>query len=182
MATGTDLFRQARDTLIAHRTDYERAVAEFSWPRPQQFNWALDWFDVIARDNSRPGLRIVGDGGRDVSLSFEELRQRSNRLANHLRSLGLRRGDRILLMLGNVPNLWELMLAAIKLSCPVIPTTTLMMPADLRDRVARGGAKAIVTEAAYADRFSWLDGSHTKLLAQGQERLAVAVRRRLGGC
>src|SRR5262249_16828365 len=124
--------------------------------------------DVIARDNHRPALRIVGDGGRDVSLSFEELRQRSNRLANHLRASGLRRGDRILLMLGNVPNLWELMLAAIKLSCPVIPTTTLMMPADLRDRVARGNAKAIVTEAAYAGRFDWLDASHMKLLAAGE--------------
>jgi acetyl-CoA synthetase len=168
MASRTDLFRQARDTLIAHRTDYDGAVAAFSWPRPQQFNWALDWFDVIAHDNPRAALRIVGDGGRDVSLSFEELRQRSNRLANRLRSLGLRRGDRILLMLGNVPNLWELMLAAIKLSCPVIPTTTLMMAADLRDRVARGGAKAIVTEAAYSDRFSWLDASHLKLLAAGE--------------
>ncbi len=168
MTTSTDLFRQARDTLIEHRTDYERAVAAFEWPRPQQFNWALDWFDVIAKDNARPALRIVGDGGRETSLSFEELRQRSNRLANHLRSLGLRRGDRILLMLGNVPNLWELMLAAIKLSCPIIPTTTLMMPDDLRDRVVRGGAKAIVTESAYADRFAWLDGSHFKLLAAGQ--------------
>jgi len=164
----SDLFRQSRDTLIAHREDYEGAVAAFSWPRLQQFNWALDWFDVIARDNARAALRIVGDGGRDVSLSFEQLRQRSNRLANHLRSLGLRRGDRILLMLGNVPNLWELMLAAIKLSCPVIPTTTLMMPADLRDRVTRGGAKAVVTEAAYADRFSWLDASYVKLLAAGR--------------
>jgi acetyl-CoA synthetase len=160
MTSGTALFRQARDTLIEHRMDYERAVAAFSWPRLQQFNWALDWFDVIARDNQRPALRIVGDSGRDVSLSFEDLRQRSNRLANHLRALGLRRGDRILLMLGNVPNLWELMLAAIKLSCPIIPTTTLMMPDDLRDRVVRGGAKAIVTEASYADRFSWLDGAH----------------------
>jgi acetyl-CoA synthetase len=167
MTSSTALFRQARDTLIAHRTDYERAVAAFSWPRLQQFNWALDWFDVIARGNQRTALRIVGDSG-EASLSFEELRQRSNRLANHLRALGLRRGDRILLMLGNVPNLWELMLASIKLSCPIIPTTTLMMPDDLRDRVVRGGAKAIVTEAAYADRFSWLDGSHVKLLASGQ--------------
>jgi acetyl-CoA synthetase len=164
----SDPFRESRDTLIAHREDYEGAVAAFSWPRLQQFNWALDWFDVIAHNNAQPALRIVGDSGRDVSLSFEELRQRSNRLANHLRSLGLRRGDRILLMLGNVPNLWELMLAAIKLSCPVIPTTTLMMPDDLRDRVARGGAKAIVTEAAYAERFSWLEASHLKLLAAGQ--------------
>src|SRR5688572_2933340 len=167
MTSGTVLFRQARDTLIEHRTDYERAVAAFSWPRLQQFNWAIDWFDVIARGNQRPALRIVGDSG-DVSLSFEELRQRSNRLANHLRALGLRRGDRILLMLGNVPNLWELMLAAIKVSCPIIPTTTLMMPDDLRDRVVRGGAKAIVTEAAYADRFGWLGDSHVKLLAAGE--------------
>ena len=167
MTSATALFRQARDTLIQHRTDYERAVTTFSWPRLQQFNWALDWFDVIAQGNQRTALRIVGDSG-DVSLSFEELRQRSNRLANHLHALGLRRGDRILLMLGNVPNLWELMLAAIKLSCPIIPTTTLMMPDDLRDRVVRGGAKAIVTEAAYADRFTWLDGSHLKLLAAGQ--------------
>jgi acetyl-CoA synthetase len=167
MTSSTAAFRQARDTLIEHRADYERAVAAFAWPRLQQFNWALDWFEVIARDNPRTALRIVGDAG-DTSLSFEELRQRSNRLANHLRSLGLRRGDRILLMLGNVPNLWELMLASIKLSCPIIPTTTLMMPDDLRDRVVRGGAKAIVTEAAYADRFSWLDASHLKLLAAGQ--------------
>jgi acetyl-CoA synthetase len=167
MTSGTVLFRQARDTLVGHRTDYERAVGAFSWPRLQQFNWALDWFDVIARGNRRTALRIVGDSD-DVSLSFEELRQRSNRLANHLRALGLRRGDRILLMLGNVPNLWELMLASIKLSCPIIPTTTLMMPDDLRDRVVRGAARAIVTEAAYAARFSWLDGSHVKLLAAGQ--------------
>jgi acetyl-CoA synthetase len=76
MTSGTALFRQARDTLIEHRMDYERAVAAFSWPRLQQFNWALDWFDVIARDNQRPALRIVGDSGRDVSLSFEDLRQR----------------------------------------------------------------------------------------------------------
>src|SRR5688572_23367576 len=168
MATDTDLFRRARDTLIDHRVDYERAVAAFSWPRLQQFNWALDWFDVIAKGNHRAALRIVGDAGRDVSLTFEELRQRSNRLANHLHARGLRRGDRILLMLGNVPNLWELMLASIKLSCPIIPTTTLMMPDDLRDRVVRGGAKAIVTEAAYAERFAWLDGSQLKLLAAGQ--------------
>src|SRR5688500_17012722 len=110
MTSGTVLFRQARDTLVGHRTDYERAVGAFSWPRLQQFNWALDWYDVIARGNQRTALRIVGDSD-DVSLSFEELRQRSNRLANHLRALGLHRGDRILLMLGNVPNLWELRLS-----------------------------------------------------------------------
>ena len=167
MSTGA--FRETRDQLLACRSNYELAVANFSWPRLTHFNWALDWFDVVARGSDRTALRIVGDDARDEQISFEELRQRSNKLANYLRALGLRRGDRILLMLGNVPNLWELMLASIKLSCPIIPTTTLMMPADLRDRVVRGGARAVVTEGAYADRFTWLGDSHLKLLASGQQ-------------
>src|SRR5262245_8936947 len=99
--TSTTAFREARDTLLRLRTDYDRAVAAFAWPRLTHFNWALDWFDGIARGNDRVALRIVGDEGRDEQLTFDELRQRSDRLANHLRALGLRRGDRILLMLGN---------------------------------------------------------------------------------
>src|ERR1700761_6474234 len=115
--TPTESFRQARDLLLTCRTDYERAIREFQWPRLEYFNWALDWFDVIARGNSRTALQIVadGDGGRageaDLRFSFDELRRRSDFLASHLRSLGLRRGDRILMMLGNVPALWEVTLA-----------------------------------------------------------------------
>jgi len=163
----TSTFRECRNKLLAGRTNYERAYANFTWPCFTHFNWAVDWFDVIARGNDRVALRIVGDGS-DTALTFEQLRQRSNRLANYLRALGLRRGDRILLMLGNVPQLWELMLAAMKLNCPVIPTTTLMMPNDLRDRVARGGVRAVVTDQSCADRFEWLSGSHLKILASGQ--------------
>ncbi|MFK5065588.1 AMP-dependent synthetase, partial [Klebsiella pneumoniae] len=86
-------FRQARDFLIAHRTDYEGACRGFRWPRPARFNWAIDWFDSIALGNPRPALRIVGDGGLDVQLSFDDLRRRSNFLAAELRSLGVVRGD-----------------------------------------------------------------------------------------
>lgn len=164
----TDLFRASRDFLLTHRTDYERAYREFRWPHFEHFNWALDWFDVIARDNARTALRIVGDGGLDEQHSFEDLRRRSNQVANYLRSLGLKRGDRILLMVGNVPRLWELMLAAMKLSCPVIPTTTLMMPADIRDRIARGNVRAIVTEPPYVERFEGIDAASVKLLAYGR--------------
>ena len=60
--TATDLFRQSRDFLLAHRTDYVRAYEDFEWPRFEQFNWALDWFDVVARGNIRTALRVVGTG------------------------------------------------------------------------------------------------------------------------
>jgi acetyl-CoA synthetase len=163
----TDSFRQARDFLVAHRTRYEEACRGFEWPRPARFNWAIDWFDVIARGNARPALRIVGDGGLDAGLSFDELRQRSNFLAQELRSLGAVRGDRVLLMLGNVPALWEWTLACMKLGCPIIPTTTLLMPADLRDRVERGAARIVITDPMFADRFDGIADEVLRLLTRG---------------
>ena len=76
--SATNGFRTARDLLLAHRTDYESARREFAWPELDEFNWALDWFDVIAAEHpDRPGLRIVSDsdsdGGSDVSLSYGSL-------------------------------------------------------------------------------------------------------------
>jgi len=163
----TEAFREARDFLIAHRTNYEAACRGFRWPRPERFNWALDWFDVIAQNNTRTALRIVGDGGLDAQLTFDGLRRRSNFLAAQLRSLGVARGDRVLMMLGNVPALWELTLACMKLGCPIIPTTTLLMPADLRDRLERGAARVVVTDPVFADRFDAIGGRVLKVLVEG---------------
>jgi acetyl-CoA synthetase len=56
---------------VRHRDDYDAAVAAFRWPDiVGRFNWALDWFDPIARGNSRTALRIIGEDGRDRSLVF----------------------------------------------------------------------------------------------------------------
>ena len=107
-----DAFLTARDFLMRHGEDYDRAYEGFRWPALTQFNWALDYFDHIDGAGSRQALRIVGDAGGDTRLSFADLSRRSNRVANHLRALGVRRGERILLMLGNVVPLWVCMLAA----------------------------------------------------------------------
>ena len=71
------------------------------------FNWALDYFDRLAEAEARTGLWIVDDAGAETKLSFAALRRRSNQVANYLRRLGVRRGERILLMLGNVAALWD---------------------------------------------------------------------------
>jgi acetyl-CoA synthetase len=136
-------FQEARAFLLAHRTDYDKAVAEFRWPDPVPFNWALDWFDAeLARDadsRDRPALWIVDSASnRETKLSFAALSRRSSQVANFLRAQGIKRGDHLLLLLGNVVPLWETMLAAIKLGVVVIPATTLLTADELRDRLERG--------------------------------------------
>ncbi|MBL8490910.1 MAG: AMP-binding protein, partial [Rhodocyclaceae bacterium] len=121
-----DAFLHARDFLLANRTDYAAAIAGFRWPAMAEFNWALDYFDAMARGNDRPALWVVGEDGGEQKLSFAEMSARSNRVANYLRGLGVKRGDRILMMLGNEVPLWETMLAAIKLGAVVIPSTPLL--------------------------------------------------------
>jgi acetyl-CoA synthetase len=144
--SGTAAFRAARDLLLRHREDFGAAEREFSWPQLSEFNWALDWFDVVAADHpGQEALRIVTEDGV-TSLTYGELAARSNQLANWLRGLGARRGDRLLLMLGNIAPLWEVILAAIKLGMVIIPASTLLGPEDLADRIDRGDVKHVVTE------------------------------------
>ncbi|QLH40720.1 MAG: AMP-binding protein [Defluviicoccus sp.] len=168
MRTATDAFRDARHFLISHRQDYETAYRDFRWPQLTTFNWALDWFDVYARNNDRTALWVVDENGDETKLSFRELSERSNRVANFLRAQGVRRGDRILLMLGNVVPLWELMLAAIKLGAVVIPATTLLARDDLDDRFDRGGVRHMVTGAADAVKFADIAGDYTRIVVGGE--------------
>jgi acetyl-CoA synthetase len=149
----TEAVRRARDFLLANRTDYDAARAGFSWPRPERFNFALDWFDVIAAERDREALRIVGPKGA-LSRTYSQLSQASNRLANLLRGLGVRRGDTLLLMLGNVEPLWVSMLAAMKLGSVIIPTTTLLSKDDLADRLARGQVALVIAASEHAPLFA----------------------------
>jgi len=155
-------FTEARDFLLAHREDYTAAYQGFRWPQLSEFNWALDYFDRMAAGNERTALWIVEEGG-ETKLSFAQLSARSSRLANHLRKLGVKRGDRILLMLGNVPQLWEVMLAAMKLGAVLIPATTLLTRDDLADRIARGAVRHVVTTANDATKFEGLAGNLTRI-------------------
>jgi len=173
-------FIEARDFLLRWRDDYDRAYRDFRWPVLDRFNWALDYFDAIAKGNDRPALWIVDERGTEIKLSFAELSERSSRVANHFRSLGMRRGDRVLLMLGNVVPLWECMLAAAKLGAVIIPATTLLTRDDLADRFARGRVRHVIAGAEHAAKFAELPGDYTRIAvdgaAEGWHRYDAAYR------
>jgi acetyl-CoA synthetase len=163
-AASTAALRAARDFLIRYRDDYATARREFRWPALTEFNWALDWFDVLAAEHpDRVALRVVGDDGTDESISYAAMSARSAQVANWLRGLGVRRGDRMLLMLGNVVPLWEVMLAAIKLGAVIIPASTLLAPADLADRIERGQVRHVVTDTDQTVKFAGIPGDWTRI-------------------
>ncbi|MFC1419823.1 AMP-binding protein [Streptacidiphilus cavernicola] len=160
-------FRTARDHLLEHRGDLDGA-RDFPRPRAERFNWALDWFDREAAGNEAIGLRVVdldADGATlaETALSFAELSRRSDRVAGWLDGLGVRRGDHVLLLLGNQVELWETMLAAIKLGAVVIPASTLLSPDDLADRVDRGAVRHVVAQSTLAERFAGIGGDWTRI-------------------
>ncbi|WP_137918914.1 AMP-binding protein [Hydrogenophaga sp. 2FB] len=179
MNASTASFLAARDFLQQHRLDYDRAYRDFQWPVLDEFNWALDHFDAMARGNDAPALHIVGDDGSEVKRSFAQMAERSSQVANHLRALGVRRGERILLMLGNELPLWEVMLAAMKLGAVVIPATALLTAQDLRDRLDRGEVRHVVVGSAHAGKFEGLEGDYTRIsvgdLVEGWQRFEDAA-------
>jgi acetyl-CoA synthetase len=158
-------FLAARDFLLQHRTDSAIAYREFRWPQLTQFNWALDYFDTCARGNPKLALWIVDENGSELKLSYDEMSRRSNQVANFLRKQGVKRGDRIIIMLPNEVAMWEVMLASMKLGSVVIPAATLLTPEDLRDRLTRGQARHVVTNAAFTARFADLPGDYSRIVA-----------------
>jgi acetyl-CoA synthetase len=161
-------FLSARDFLLRYREDYGTAYRNFAWPKLDRFNWAIDYFDVMARNNAQPALWLVDEDGSELKLSFAALSERSNQVANTLRALGVRRGDRILVMLGNVAPLWECMLAAMKLGAVIVPATTLLTPADLLDRFARGQVRHVIASADAAAKFVDIAGDYTRIVVGHQ--------------
>jgi acetyl-CoA synthetase len=164
-STVTDTYRAARDQLLALRTDPESAVREFAWPElTGPFNWAHDWFDVIARGNDRTALFVVEEDGSRAGYSFDAMSRRSDQVARLLAAHGVGRGAHVMIMLGNQVELWESMLAVMKLGAVIMPTATAAGPADLADRLARGTAGVVIANAADAGKFDGLAGERVQVV------------------
>jgi acetyl-CoA synthetase len=164
MTSATDVYLTARDHLLGLRGQQVRAIGEFRWPDVgERFNWAVDWFDAVARGNDRPALVIAEEDGSTTERSFEEMARRSDQVAAWLAAHGVVKGDAVLLMLGNQVELWEAMLAIMKLGAVIMPTSTAAGPADLADRVVRGAAGHVLCGPGDAPKFTDVAGDYVRL-------------------
>jgi acetyl-CoA synthetase len=160
-------FVHARDFLQQHRTDYDTAYRDYQAPKLDTFNWALDFFDHEAKDNHAPALWVVEEDGREQKISFADMSARSSQVAQYLQQCGVERGDRVLLMLPNRVELWEIMLAGIKLGAVLVPTTMLVSTADLQDRMERGRVRHVIAQVSEAHKFEGVTGNYTRIAVGG---------------
>jgi acetyl-CoA synthetase len=164
MASNTERYRAARDEVFALAAD-ETLAQSFSWPQLSGvFNWATDWFDIIARGNDRTALRIVEQDGGEHSVSFAAMAERSDRVATWLEQLGVGKSDRVVLMLDNQIELWESTLAVAKLGAVALPATSALGRSELADRITRGAARAVIANAADATKFDGIDGGYRRIV------------------
>lgn len=145
----TAAFRQTRDTLLKFGNDLPSAQAHFAWPRLEHFNWARDWFDVIASEQNGTALWIATPSG-DTSVRYADLATRSNQVAAWLQGCGVERGDRVLILMRNSIALYEILLAAIKLGAVVIPSYVAISASECADRLQRGKVRHLIADMTVA--------------------------------
>ncbi|WP_159501651.1 AMP-binding protein [Microbacterium sp. 18062] len=151
-------YREARDSLLARSHDVAAARDGFRWPDVgDHFNWAVDWFDQIAEGNDRLALRVVEEDGSEASRTYDQMRRRSNRVANWLAANGVVRGDRVMLMIDNRVELWEAMLAIMKIGAVILPTSVVLGPDDLVERIERADIRVVIADETDAAKFDGID-------------------------
>ncbi|HTG00173.1 MAG TPA: AMP-binding protein [Nitrospirota bacterium] len=124
----------------------EEAHKAFSIDVPERFNYGFDVIDRHAADEKKLALVWVNAAGTERrEYTFRELSRLSNQAANALLGMGVRKGDRIFIMLGRVPEWFFILIACHKIGAVVMPAPVILSPADIEFRLIKGRANAIIT-------------------------------------
>ncbi len=133
--------------MYPEMVDYEQTCREFRWEVPQHYNFAFDVVDRWGEDARKLAMLWVNERGDETRLTFRDFAVRSNQLGNALRAMGIRAGERILIMLPRLPEWWEAVLGIMKIGAISMPGTTLLTPKDVAYRIQSAEAAAVITDA-----------------------------------
>lgn len=166
MSPATEQIRSARDLLLSFHGRIDEACEAFEWPQIcGPFNWAIDWFDAVGRGQDRVALWIREVDGSEAKYTYDDMVRRSDSVAGWLSDLGLGKGDTVMLMLGNQVELWESMLAVMKIGAIILPTAEAITSEDLAHRIRRAGVSAVITNPVDTVKFDDVPGDYRHIVA-----------------
>jgi acyl-coenzyme A synthetase/AMP-(fatty) acid ligase len=141
---GRDGYLWGKGDAVTNIGDYEKTRASFRWETPDRFNFGRDIVDRWAAED-RPAMTWLGTSGDEIRLGFADFSRLSNRFANAMGDLGVGRGDRVMVLLGKVPEWQAVLTGLLKLGAIAIPCAPQLRSGDLTFRAEHSGAKAMVS-------------------------------------
>ncbi len=135
--------------------DYDTLYGQFRWSVPARYNIGVDVCDRWAeKEPDRLAILHARPDGRDEQVTYGWLREISNRLANVLRAQGIARGDRIAILLPQLPEVAAIHIAIYKLGAVALPLAVLFGTDALSYRLQNSGAAALITNTRGAERIA----------------------------
>jgi len=129
------------------KNGYQLMYADFSIRVPEYYNFGFDVIDQWAKkDPARPALLWVNQKGEEKRFTFADLMQESDLALKILQNLGIRKGDRVLIMLPRIPEWWILIIALIKLGAVYSPAPTMLTTNDIVYRLTTGKFTLVITD------------------------------------
>lgn len=127
---------------------YFEELKNFKLEVPEKFSFPLDVFDKWGDANAL----MWTDGDELKIFSFKELTVLSSKLAGGLKSLGIGKSDRVLILLPNIPQWWVIILALMRINAISIPGTTLLTAKDIEYRLKAANIKAVISDSENASK------------------------------
>lgn len=136
------------DRFIDTELDEAGILNAISYKNDEKFNFAYDVVDVMAKKcPDKLAMLHVAKDGRERRFSFRDMAKYSNMVANYFSYLGIRRGDKVMLVLKRHFQFWFSILALHKIGAVAIPATNLLTKKDFEYRFKAGEVDAIVCTA-----------------------------------
>jgi len=154
--------------------DYDEFCKNFKWEIPEYYNFGFDTIDDWAKkEPDKVALITVSSDGESAhKLTFKELGELSSKFASVLKKYGVKKGDRVFIMLPRIPEWYIAVIGCIKLGAIFMPTPTLSTAKDIEYRINRAEAKVAVTCSEFAERVEEAEGKcpslEYKILVDGK--------------
>lgn len=127
-------------------TDTSGRITDFSIKSPEQFNFAYDCIDAIAKiEPDRRAMQWCNERGETKTLSFTDFAKSSDQAASFFKSLGIKKGDMVMLILKRHVQFWSAILGLHKIGAIAVPATSQLKALDLEYRFDVAGIKAVIS-------------------------------------